>query len=185
MTKDYEPKWAKRLEDWGKEIEAKCSRCSSGEKSEPKDSSRHDSNNKVEKDSRPKWQRENNPVGEIVGNIISYFIVTYVPAYFPGFFLEGFSAVRTVILLSIAIHILVSLVLLILPLRPLYYLGHTIMNIAGLASMVVMVTIFPFNFSGTIGTIVQFALWVAIVIVAIVTIFEFLNIFGNDTQYDI
>ena len=192
MTEPYKPEWAKRLEEWGKEMEAKYGRHSrrhpepgEGTRTENLDSScgQNDGNKKWH-EGRPGWQRQNNPVGEIVGNIISYFIITYAPLYFPTFFLPGYSAVRTVIILSILVHIGVSFVLLILPIRPLYYLGHTIMNLAGLTSMVVMVSIFPFNVPYGLGYIVQIALWIAIAIVAIVTLFEFLNIFGSDSHYE-
>jgi hypothetical protein len=196
MAKDYEPEWAKKMEEWGKEMEAKYGRHFDRAHSHPRedgdlgDSSQQASNNKEHYthhehtwpgDTRPRWQRRNNPVGDIVGNIISYFIVTYVPQYFPGFFLPGFSAVRIVIILSIVVHIAVSFVLIFLPVRPLFYFGHTIMDLASLVSMVVTVTIFPFNISGSLSHIIQLVIWVIIVIVAVVTLFEFLNIFGDDS----
>jgi len=199
MTEPYKPEWAKRLEEWGKGMEAKYGRRSvhpsnsSPEEWNSDDSFQQTPSDKEHythhahrwsKDPSPSWQRQNNPVGTIVGDIISYFIITYAPLYFPTFFLSGYSAVRIVIILSILVHISVSLVLLIIPIRPLYYLGHTIMNLAGLTSMVVMVSIFPFNVPYGLGYIVQIALWIAIAIVAIVTLFEFLNIFGSDSHYE-
>jgi len=139
-------------------------------------SSRECSNNKRD------WKKNFSPVGDIFGLLISYLIITYAPAYFPGFFLEGWSAVYIVIIFSIIIHVAVDLILLVLQYRPFYYLGQVITGIAGIISMMVMVTIFPFNFPGNIGAIVQFALWIAIVIVAICTIFDFLKIFTPERQ---
>lgn len=162
MTKDSTPEWAKRLEAWGREMETK-----------------YGDSSKNKADGKRDWKREN-PGSTIVSNIISYLLITYVPPYFPGFFLEGWSAVRAVIVSVILVNIAVGVILLIAPVRPIYHLGHVIMEIAGVVSMVTIVTIFPFNFPGTIGHIVQFGLWVAIAVVSIVAFFEFLKIFGGD-----
>jgi len=171
MSKENMPKWAKKLEDWGKEMEKKyggksgeSSFSATGEQSQC-------SNNKSE------WKRQN-PVGEIFGQLISYFMLTYIPPYFPGFFLEGWSVVYTVSVFAIIIHVAVNLLQIVLTARPFYQLGKVIMELTGIVSMAVMVTIFPFNFPGNIGIIVQFALWIAIVILAIVTLFDFLKIFS-------
>jgi len=189
MAQEYKPEWAKRVEEWGKEMEKKYGdhhhrhpEPGEGTRTENLDSScgQNDENKSRPKDNRPRWQRQNNPIGEIVGNIISYFIVTYAPIYFPGFFLDGYPAVRTVIVLSVIVHIATSLVILILPIRPVFYLGRTVLSLAGLVSLAVMATIFPFNIPYGLGHIAQFALWIVFVIVAIVTLFEFLNIFSAD-----
>lgn len=162
MSKNSQPEWAKRLEDWGHEMEAK-----------------YGNHAKTSPEKVAEWKREN-PGSTIISNIISYLLVTYVPPYFPGFFLTGFSAVRAVIVAVVLVNIAVSVVLLVIPLRPVYHLGHVIMELAAVVSMVTMVTIFPFNFPGTIGHIVQFGLWIAIVVVSIVAFFEFLKIFGDN-----
>jgi len=185
MTKEYKPEWAKNLEDWGKRMEDRY-----GSKSSSRPCSNDNGGCKGSDPAqgptlqdKPSWKKNFSPLGDIFGQLISYFVVTYAPAYFPNFFLEGWSAVYIVIIFSIIIHVAVDLILILLQYRPFYYLGQVIRDIAGVISMVVMVTIFPFNFPGNIGAIVQFALWIAIVIVAICIIFDFLKIFIPEKDF--
>ena len=111
--------------------------------------------------------------------------MTYAPLYFPSFFLEGYSAVRIIIILSIIVHIIVSFLVLVIPVRSFHYLGRTITNIASVISMIVMVTIFPFNISTGLSHLIQFAFWIIIAILSAVTLFDFLNIFGSDRYHDL
>lgn len=168
MAQGFETRWEKKAEDWAKKVEEKFSGKEQGECEKAEDV-------------RPKWQKNYNPAGDLVGQGISYLIITYAPVYFASFFLTGWTAVYTVIFYSILVHVVVDVISIFLKARPFYYLGRVVANIAGVISMVVMVTIFPFSFPGSVGGIVQFALWVAIAIVAVVTLFEFVNIFGSDS----
>lgn len=181
MTKENMPEWAKNLKEWGEGMERKYGGHSHSNDKEA-DSSQPASNNKRcrPKDTRPEWEKRYNPVGDIVGQFISYLIITYIPIYFPGFFLTGWSAVYTVLIYSIIVHVVVDLFLVILRAKPFYYLGQVITNIATIVATVTMVTLFPFNFPGTVGSIVQFALWIVIVILSIVTFFDFLKIFSPE-----
>lgn len=187
MAKEYKPEWVKNIEDWGKRMEEKYdskNTCHSeySEESRPGSFDNYQDDKESVKIKKPYWERNLNPVGDLVGQLISYLIATYVPPYFPGFFTTGWSAVYIVIVYSILVHVAVDVVRIFIKSRPVYYLGQVVTNIAGIVSMIVMVTIFPFNFPGNIGSIAQFALWVVIVIVSIVTIFDFFNIFGRDWE---
>lgn len=167
MKKEYKPEWAKRLEDWGKRMDDKYG-----------DSTKCDSCGVNDKGEKQGWEKRYNPVGDIFGQFISYLLITYIPVYFPGFFSSAYSALYIVLIYSIVIHVAVDIVLIFLRSKPFYYLGQVITNITSIAAMIVMVTIFPFNFPGTVGDIVQFALWIAIGIVSLVTVFDFLKIFS-------
>ena len=182
MTSEYKPEWAKRLESWGKEMERKygsggSSRCCSGSSEETR-TENLDSSCGQNDMGKAGWRKNSNPVGDLFGQLISYLVITYVPAYFPGFFQAGWAAVYTVFLYVILVHVAVDVVQIFIKARPIYFLGRIITNVASLVSMVVMVTIFPFNFPGNVGVIVQFGLWIAIAIVSIVTFFEFFKIFS-------
>ena len=190
MAKENMPEWAKRLENWGKRMEARYGNkseksCYSEQSEESRPGSfagAQDDKNKTQTyGTYRRWKRQN-PIGDMFGQLVSYLIFTYIPPYFPGFFLSGWSAVYTVIVFSILIHVAVDLLLIILTAKPFYYLGQVVTNIAGIVSMIVMVTIFPFNFPETVGNIIQFVLWFVIAILAIVTVFDFLKIFSPDWE---
>lgn len=177
---EYKPEWAEKLEAWGRKMEEKYGSGDSGSCCAP-DKDEKDCNADICNDEKkPVWQKNSNPVGDLFGQFISYLVITYVPAYFPNFFQTSWSAVYTVFLYVILVHVAVDVVQLFIKARPIYYLGQVVTNIASIVSMVVMVTIFPFNFPGNIGIIVQFGLWIAIGIVSIVAFFDFFKIFGQD-----
>jgi hypothetical protein len=187
MKRTDTPEWAQRFEDWGKRMEAKygssnSSNDSAHEKSEQEPLSNSSADSQEAKAYVPQWRRDRHPLGDIFGQFISFLIITYAPRYFPDFFQPGYAAVYTILLISIFVHVAVDLVQFVFNSKPIYYLGQVITNIAGVISMIVMVSIFPFNFPGTLGTIVQFALWIAIVIVSIVTVFQFFQIFAPDWE---
>jgi hypothetical protein len=186
MTTDKKPEWAKRLEDWGKEMEKRfspksCPPSEGGQAPSPNDTNENISGEAVKVD-KSSWKRNNNPVGDIIGQLISYLVITYVPTYFPDFFLTGWSVVYGIIVYSIIIHVAVDIFLIVFNSRPIYYLGQVITNLAAVVSMLVMVTIFPFNFIGNIGYLVQLGLWIAIIVVSIVTLVDFLKIFLTNTS---
>ena len=164
MTKEYKPEWVKNLEDWGKKTEEKFDKaeCNADDK-------------KIHK--KPAWEKNTESIGDLFGQFICYLLITYIPPRFPGFFLSGWSAVYTVALCVIVINVIVDIITLLIKAKPIYYLGQVVTNAASVVSMIVVVSIFPFNFPGNIGVIVQFALWIAIVVVFIVTFFDFFKIF--------
>jgi len=175
---EYKPEWVKKLETLGEDLEKKYG--SSRSDSNDKESECHTDN--CEEVRKPEWRKYGNPPGDLFGQLISYLVITYVPAYFPDFFQTGWSAVYPVLLYVILIHVVVDFIQILIKARPIYYLGQVITNIASVVSMVVIVTIFPFNFPGNVDIIVQFGLWIAIAVVSIVSFFEFFKIFGLDSQ---
>lgn len=155
----YMPEWAKRLEDWGKQFDKK------------------EAQKEREVKKRPRWERKGEFIWEIFGNILALFIVNNVQSWFPEFFTDSFTAVLWVMNVSIAIQIIGNALLFLYSPKYFFYVVRTIFNAISIVSMVVFIALFPINVPVGLVPLVQLGLSIIVVIVSIVAIFEFVQIF--------
>lgn len=146
------PEWAQKIEEWGKQVEAKFDR------------------KRPEKQKKPKHERKSEFLGSIFGNFIALLIVNAAPNYFPGFFTDSYPAALWVMNTVLIITIFVTAILLIFSPKWFYLLAQAAMNAISVVSIVVLVSLFPFNIPFGLSTIVRFALAISAGVVIITTV---------------
>lgn len=146
------PEWAQKIEDWGRQVEAKFDRKA------------------PEKQKKPKHERKSEFLGSIFGNFIALLVVNAAPGYFPGFFTDSYPAALWVMNTVLVITIFVTAILLVFSPKWFYLLAQAAMNAISVVSIVVLVSLFPFNIPFGLSTVVRFALTILAVIVAITAI---------------
>lgn len=121
-------------------------------------------------------------IGSIIGALIALWIVNSIPGWSWRFITSDFPAILWAANLSLGVQIAANALLVFLHPRFLHYFGQAVMNAAALLSLVITVTVFPFNFDAVFvpgDTIVRIVLIVACVGTGIALIVNALKTFGS------
>ena len=105
-------------------------------------------------------------IAGVVANAIVFFLVNKVPDWNLPFITDGYPAVLWAMNLSILVQIGGNALLIFIHPRFLHYLGQTVFNVFSLLAIIVLVAVYPFDFSflgGVINAIVRIALIVGAV----------------------
>lgn len=117
-------------------------------------------------------------IAGVVANAIVLFLVNKVPDWNLPFITDGYPAVLWAMNLSILVQIGGNALLIFVHPRFLHYLAQTVFNVVSLLAIIVLVAVFPLDFSflaGVINTIARIALIIGAVatgISAIVNLFR-------------
>jgi len=121
-------------------------------------------------------------IAGVVANAIVLFLVNKVPDWNLPFITNGYTAVLWALNLSILVQIGGNALLIFVHPRFLHYLAQTVFNVFSLLAIVVVVAVFPLDFSfitGVINPIVRIALIVGAVATGITAIVNLLRAVGS------
>lgn len=117
-------------------------------------------------------------IAGVVANAIVLYLVNKVPDWNLPFIVDGYTGVLWALNLSILVQLAGNAMLIFFHPRFVHYLAQVVFNLVSLLAIVVLVSVFPFDFSfiaGFINTITRIALIVAAVatgIAAAVNLFK-------------
>jgi len=92
-------------------------------------------------------RRKGEHIGNIIANIIGLWILSMVPGWDLAFLAENYMVVLTVMQINCIIQIIGSILLLLTEPRPIRYLFKIAMEAAGTVVLVLLVYLYPFDFS--------------------------------------
>lgn len=153
------PEWVKKIEDWGRDIERKCSKESS------------------EKPKRKPWQKKGDFVAGIICNLVFLYAINMLPSWFPGFFTDAYPALLSVASTVVIIQIAIYVLQLLFSIKWIYYLGQSASNAFGVISMVTAVVLFPFNAPYGTEYLIRIFLIFIIVVTSITAFVELIKAF--------
>ena len=121
-------------------------------------------------------------IAGVVANAIVLFLVNKVPDWSLPFITDGYPAVLWAMNLSILVQIGGNALLIFVHPRFLHYLAQTVFNVVSLLAIIVLVAVFPLDFSflaGVINTIVRIALIIGAVVTGISAIVNLFRTVGS------
>ena len=127
-------------------------------------------------------RRAGNYVGAVIGSVIAIIVVNMLPNWNLRFITDDFAAVLWALNLSLIAQIAVNAVLILFHPRFLHYAAKVGLGLVSLLAIIILVTVFPFDFSHVgnwIGTVLRIVLYIGLAGTAVSIVVDSFRVVGS------
>jgi hypothetical protein len=128
---------------------------------------------------RMPWEKRGDFFGSLFGYLIILAVANLLPKILPHFFTDSYPALLWVINVGFFFDILVTVILIFFSFKLTYYIARLVTSITSIIISIVMITIFPFDFSTFFEVVFKLGIYLSIVVSGIAAIvYLFKSIFA-------